>query len=377
MKRLIVCAALLLTLSVLHLDRTRAEDQGSDSPLQAETKTSSRQEFEDQSRSRFGHLNLGVSIEYPSHEFLLAIGEGRANLAARDQRLQFSSSNSPEGIVKVSWDALTVAYRGKIDGLNSFTAQGRQPGHLHGYQAALDFKFYGIEVFYQEAKGFYVDLNSSSGFTVKEGHSLHAARPIAHETASALSTDTGVRTPEIWARPDVGSVNYGARAWMAAPLFGGESSEAIFRSADFYWLTFSGILSLGYQRLTIEGSDPLIPQSRQSTFGLEQDLLGIYQHALSALAGFRMDFTSSERWQPYFEGSVGGEALVQSVQFRDDLKRELATGRNAQFDFGLRYQAGGWLTRAFWKIQIRSSAVESTTLDSKLATLGLETTYQF
>jgi len=321
------------------------------------------------SRTWISHFGASAAIEYPTHDFLLAVGEGRSSLEATEKRLQFSTSNSPEGVFNVSWDDLRFEYRTKIDGLNSLAASGYQPGSLQGYRAAIDLKYYGLEVFYQEAKGFYVDLNSSSGWTVSEKHSLVDRESSSHETVT--------RAPKIWPRPDIGSTNYGLRAWLTVPLAGDEHSEVIFHSEHLNWLLFSGILSLGYQRLAIESGDPLIPQDRQNNFGIQKDLMGIYQHALAAQCGFRMDFMMTDRFRPYMEGVVGGESLLQSVQYRNDLKRELATGRVAQFDMGMVYQIAGLNTRAFYKTQIRSSTVESSSLDSMLSSLGLEVTYRF
>lgn len=307
-------------------------------------------------------------FEFTDNSFLLAVGDGRGSLDFSKKRIQFNTANDPEIGIQIGKGPYSLRYSTKVEGMKSLAYDDNEVGStsMTDLKFNVDLGAYGLGVYYQNFNGFYADLNSSSGMTVRTG-----------DQKSILADSSNPQGANIIQRPDISSYNYGLQTWLKIPIYDHKSPDSLILVTTKEDFGIVSSLKAGYRRLAIEGSSPLIPKNMDDQFGADKSIQSIYQHALNAQIGFGMNFYVFDPVIPYFSGSVGKEALIQTIEGGGNSETTATGGDVAEFDLGTKYSANSHHFQVSWKFEIRSGELGFATLDSTRSMFGLEYAYSF
>lgn len=312
------------------------------------------------------NLKLGTFFEYPSFSFLLSVDEGRSDLAANEKRLQFLPSQDPDIGFEVEAYGLGFYYRTKLrSGSKLFDPPGTLNSEMHDFRLRREINNLGFEVQYQKIKGFYVDLNATSGLTISNGEDT-----VITNDGSGSNLEA-----EILNRPDIESRNFDLSFFHQAHLFGDRENGRLTKSETLpfnLWFPYE----VGYRYLAVQADFPMIQNDQASNFREVANLEGVTQHGLRAMLGFGMGY-AGEKFQPQMHMKIGWEALYQTLEMSTIDDGELSSGLPVELEFILPYMGEHNHWELFFQLDIFTGKMKSANFDSTKSILGLKYAYHF
>lgn len=268
-------------------------------------------------------FQVELILENFTQEFLISTQIGRANISAREQRIQYTPSVTSIGGVKVSWKDLEWSFKTKLrEGDEDYIAE-RGQSYFYDFQFKYQLGKHGIDLYYRTFEGFYADLNASSGFSIDT------------DGTGQQQDNTPVEygPSEIIKRPDLNSTNAGFNYAYTAKVFHPYDAEAL-ASTKGFGIFLDLIIAGQYDYFQFYGNDQFIPEDL-SDENFNSSLSRISSHTLGGKLGAAFGYYFSEK--SLFGTKILAGSGLQLQNLTSDDGNQIDWANNDLFEFDLFY----------------------------------------
>lgn len=315
---------------------------------------------------------ISTFLEYPSHNFLISTGPGRGSFDYPQNRLLFAPSNAPEVGMRLSRGLFSLQYRTSVKSMENIIYDEYDIGKttLTDLKASGELGYFKLDLFHQKFSGFFVDLNSRSGFTVAQGKTDPAPTP---------TPPLREQGPKIIVRSDMHSLNYGVKPQLIFPAYDPRNKKSYIPYSKEYGDALGVLFTASalFHHLEITGNAPFVPEERRDFFPQDFSWQGITQNALGIGLGGQLRFYPGERWASYLGVRVDEEVVYQVLESEVTQKKQLVRGETLSMDLGLEYQRGRHQLAFTFDMELRMSKMAVANLDSMRTLLGTQYSLAF
>ncbi|MCB0390110.1 MAG: hypothetical protein KDD58_02410 [Bdellovibrionales bacterium] len=299
-----------------------------------------------------------LKFEIPSVEYLLSVDEGRSQLQAKEKRIQYVPSATTSIGARVS-------YRGfGFSGKTEVFVDGSEHVEKYGSADFKDFRFdfthgwWTHAILYQDYKGFYADLNSTSGYTIDTGD--NNGGPVNNDDYDYDSNDQG---ENIIKRPDLEAQNVGISTTIQIPLIDPQRNDALVEPLFGSIAGFHILAGAYYNQSSFKGDQPLIPAVHNAQFGSITNLEEVAYSTLGLDLGLLVNIYLTEASTVYFGGAGGGGLQRLSTRYSLTEQKEWATSGRFKFNMGYAYKGKVHRFDLSFASEIWSTEIEDTHFD--------------
>ncbi|MCB0355450.1 MAG: hypothetical protein KDD40_00495 [Bdellovibrionales bacterium] len=279
-----------------------------------------------------------LKFEIPSVEYLLSVDEGRSHLQAKEKRIQYVPSATTSIGARVSYRNFSVSGKTEVfvDGSDHVEKYGR--ADFKDFRFDFSHDWWTHALLYQDYKGFYADLNATSGFAIDNGDS--GKGPVDNDDYNNGTYDP---TENIIKRSDLKAQNIGVSTTLQIPLSDPYRSDALVEPLFGSLAGFHILAGAYYNQSSFAGDEPLIPAVHNVQFGSITDLEEVAYSSLGLDLGLLVNVYLTERNTIYFSGAGGGG--IQRLGTRYSLNEQIEWTTSGRFKFLMGYGYKGKIHR--------------------------------
>ncbi len=307
-------------------------------------------------------LVLSSFIEIPTHSFLISTNQGRVDQRQVDQRIQYNPTFGPNVGVMAQYKAWHFSLSKRLTFIDEQEQEKYGRSDYNDWRAGYQItKYFFVETYYQNYKGFYTDLSGEEGLQTSFGGGQRGM--------------TASDPKNIISRPDISALNYGLRAIFALPLTPLLNFFNSMNNRDSVDWEFNILTKIYYNHLRIAGDQPLVPPIASNSFSPIASLEEYSTNTLGLGMGLGVIVPASSTVSIGFDAMLGS-GFQRQVNEYADYKRTKYTNAlemNSNLYFNWKNQNHGFRTGFYWDTY--SSKVDGVNFDS--SNLGLNLIYSY